>query len=239
MIKVHIIPILKDNYAYVICARDGSIAVIDPGEAQPIIDFLELQNLRPDMILNTHHHGDHVHGNIALKEKYGAVVYAPEKEAQRITGVDRTLCDGDVLPFGDEQAQIIETKGHTAGAICYHFPDSRILFTGDTLFSMGCGRLFEGTAEDMFTSFQKIATLPDDTMIYCGHEYTAVNGAFCLSVEPENTDIQTRIKEVALLRQQDKPSLPVSLATEKKTNVFLRATDAKRFAELRLLRNAF
>lgn len=238
MIDVTLVPILSDNYAYVI--KSGhTVAIVDPGEAEPVMDYLEAHNLRPDYILNTHHHGDHIAGNAEIKEKYGARLIGPATETNRITDMDETYAEGDTFDLGGETVKIIETPGHTSGHICFYFPDSHALFSGDTLFSMGCGRLFEGTAVQMWNSLSKILELPDDTMIYCGHEYTAANTKFCLSIEPDNKDLQARAEEVSSLRAAGKPTLPVSLATEKKTNVFLRAKNAARFAELRSLKDNF
>ena len=172
-ISVQIIPILKDNYTYLLEAEDGTTAILDPGEADPVISVLEDRGLKLDYILNTHHHWDHVNGNPKLQKHFGAKLVVPEKEKDQIKGnINITLNEGDIFELGPASANIIETPGHTMGHICYHFAASDVLFTGDTVFSMGCGRLFEGTAEDMFKSFEKIKALPDDTMIYCGHEYT-------------------------------------------------------------------
>ncbi len=239
MIRVEIIPILKDNYAYAIIAPDQTCAILDPGEVAPIITYLEHHRLKPSFILNTHHHGDHVAGNMELKEKYGARVIAPEKEAHRIPGVNQTLKAGDIWNFSGEDVDILAAEGHTAGGIMYHFAQSKKLFTGDTLFSMGCGRLFEGTAEQMFASLQAINALPDETEIFCGHEYTLSNGTFCQKIEPENTDITERLEQAQALRAKDLPTLPTTVGLEKKTNLFLRAKTVDDFAALREKRNSF
>lgn len=239
MIEVFIIPILEDNYAYVVKSSDRKIAVIDAGDAKPVIDFLEENTLKPDYILSTHHHWDHVNGNQDLAKKYSVPIIAPVNDAHRIKHYDLTLNDGDAFQLGVDTATIIETTGHTHGGICLWFKDSNILFTGDTLFSMGCGRLFEGSAEEMFNSFQKIAALPDKTLIYCGHEYTLANATFCLSITPDTPELLHRISEVKTLRTSGKPTLPVSLKTEKKTNVFLNTKTPEEFAHLRELRNNF
>lgn len=238
MINIITIPVLSDNYSYVITAGDA-IAVVDPGEAGPVIDYLESQNLGLDYILNTHHHGDHIGGNAALKEKYGAKIVAPEAERQKITAIDTGLREGDEFQLGSETAQIIETPGHTAGHICFYFEGSKALFSGDTLFSMGCGRLFEGSPADMYASLAKIKALPDDVMVYCGHEYTQANAAFCVTQEPDNIDLLQRQMEINDLRQAEKPTIPVSLGTEKKTNVFLHAADETEFAKIRSLKDNF
>jgi hydroxyacylglutathione hydrolase len=240
MITVDILPILDDNYAYLISAPCGTTAIIDPGHGDQIIAYLDNKNVKPDYIINTHHHWDHVNGNPKVKAKYNIKIAAPIRSENLIKGgVDIPLTDGDIFKLGDEEAVIIETPGHTMDGICLYFKESGIVFTGDTLFSMGCGRLFEGSAEDMFTSFQKIATLPDDTMIYCGHEYTRANAGFCLAVDRHNDALKKRIEEVKSLRSNGLPTLPVSLKTEKETNVFMKAKSAEEFAALRRKKDSF
>ena len=236
--KIHIIPILSDNYAYLLEDGNGNAAVIDPGEAGPVIDALAKKNLTLTHILNTHHHGDHIAGNEELQEKYGAKIIAPAAEAGRIPHIDTPLSEDDMFSFGGYEAQILETPGHTKGGICFYFKSAKAVFTGDTLFSMGCGRLFEGTPEQMWRSFEKLMALPDDTNIYCGHEYTLSNGDFCLKVEPDNTALQNRMDEVRNLRAQNKPTIPTTMTLEKKTNVFLRAGSADAFAKLRKMKDA-
>ncbi len=239
MITVTILPVLKDNFAYFLQSENGAAAVLDPGEAEPIIRHLDSLGLKPDFILNTHHHGDHTAGNTALKERYGAKVFGPERERSRIPALDFGLSEKDSFFLGDERMQVIETPGHTAGALCYYFPDSGLLFTGDTLFLMGCGRLFEGTPAQMYHSLQKIAALPDDTLIYCGHEYTLEATDFCLSIEPDNAVLKKRQADVRVLDAQKKPTVPATLGLEKETNVFLRARNVEQFTEYRLKRNNF
>lgn len=233
MINVEIIPVLDDNYAYILVADDGAVAVVDPGEAAPIIAFLDAHTLSPSYIFNTHHHGDHIAGNADLTQRYGAKLVGPALEAARIPDMDITLSEGDDFHFGGEAVTIFETPGHTRGHICFYFPKSGLAFTGDTLFSMGCGRLFEGDADTMWASLQKLAALPDETRIYCGHEYTMSNGAFCLQHDPDNAALKARMDEVKRARAQNYPTLPVTLKTEKATNIFLRAGSAKEFGRLR------
>lgn len=241
MIHVHILPIIPDNqnYAYFIQTPQGLSALIDPGEAAPIIDFLEEHGFKPDYIINTHHHWDHVNGNKALSKRYDLKIIAPQKEQHRIGHVDITLKDGDIFEFGEEVIQAIETPGHTAGALCYYFEHSGIVFTGDTLFSMGCGRLFEGTPAQMFESFQKLMALPDETLVYCGHEYTKGNAGFCLLYDRENPILRARIEEVKALCKEGKPTLPTSIGLEKQTNIFMRAKSAEEFAALRKKKDNF
>ncbi len=239
MINVTIIPVLGDhmNYAYLLQSENGQNAIIDPGESGPIIEVLQKQNLTLDYIFNTHHHWDHTDGNADLVEKYGAKLVGPAKEDKHISGLDIKLDEGNHFIFGDEKIEILETPGHTAGHICFYFPESRMVFTGDTLFLLGCGRLFEGTPSQMWNSLSKIAALPDDTKIYCGHEYTIGLGKFCLKIEPDNEDLKIRMKQIRALRKQNKPTIPGTIKEEKQTNVFLRAGDAKNFEALRTLKD--
>jgi len=236
MLNVTILPILEDNYAYIIRA-DDQIAIIDPGAAEPVIDYLEKHALTPDYIFNTHHHWDHVNGNLKIKEKYGCKIIGPKEGEDKIKGLDITKRHDDVFQFGNENVQVIKAAGHTNGHICFYFQQSKILFSGDALFSMGCGRLFEGTAEDMFAGFEHIKRLPDDTQIYCGHEYTLGNAEFCLTIEPDNQDIMQRYKEVQDLRAQNRPTIPTTLGQERKTNVFLRAETAQELKRIRELKD--
>lgn len=239
MITVTIIPTLEDNYTYLLEGANGQTAVVDPGESGPVIVALSEKGLGLDFIFNTHHHSDHIAGNRDLCNAYSARICGPAADTQRIAGMDIGLRESETFDFGGEKMQILETPGHTSGAICLYFPESEILFTGDTLFSLGCGRLFEGTPEQMWESFQKIMALPDGTKIYCGHEYTQDNGTFCLSIEPDNADLLARMDDVKRLREENKPTLPTTLGLEKKTNVLLRAGSAQRFAQLREIKNRF
>lgn len=229
-VKVHILPILQDNYCYVV--EDGErIAAIDPGESAPIMRWLGGRDLH-DIIL-THHHGDHIGGAADLKTQTGARIIGPAADAQRIPGMDVMVADGDIVRAGGAEFRVIATPGHTLGHVCYYDAANRIVFTADTLFSLGCGRLFEGTAEQMWDSLQKLAALPDDTLVYCGHEYTLANGRFALTAEPDNIDLLDRMAAVNALRGAGRPTVPVRLGLEKKTNPFMRAGNAQRFAALR------
>ncbi len=239
MISIDPIPTFSDNYAYLIETQDGVVAVVDPGESEPVINILQKKGLHLDYILITHHHWDHVDGIPDLVQRYHAKVVAPKKEARRIGQVNISLKGGDIFKIGSQETLIIETPGHTLGGICFYFKDSNVLFTGDTLFSMGCGKIFEGTAMDMFTSFQKIMSLPDETMIYCGHEYTKGNAGFCLALDRDNLHLKKRIEEVKELRKNNLPTIPVTLGTEKKTNIFMKAKSAEEFAALRKKKDNF
>jgi hydroxyacylglutathione hydrolase len=222
MAKIEIIPCLKDNYAYLVLG-DGFTAVVDPAEAEPVEAVLAARGLRLSHILNTHHHADHTGGNAALKARTGALVVGPEKERARIPGIGRGV-DEAGLRLGDTAVQVLEVPAHTSGAIA--FVIAQAVFTGDTLFAMGCGRLFEGTAAMMAASLAKLAALPDGTEVYCGHEYTLANGRFALTLEPGNRALQERVNAVEVLRAAGKPSVPSSIGLEKATNPFLR-TDSK------------
>lgn len=239
MFDISLLPILEDNYSYILHADNGQIAVVDPGEAEPVIEYLDAHNLKLDFILNTHHHGDHIAGNSKLVDYYNAKLIGPAAEQHRIAGMVIALKEGESFAFGGEELHVIDTPGHTAGHICFHAPSSKALFAGDTLFSMGTGRLFEGSAKQMWHSLEKINALPDDTRLYCGHEYTLSNAEFCLMIEPENKALKKRYEEVKSLREQNKPTLPSTLGLEKQTNALLRAGSAERYAEIRTLKDNF
>lgn len=234
--KITIIPILKDNYSFLLECDDGTTAIIDPGDVDPFIDALEERGRTLDYILNTHHHWDHTDGNIALKARYGCKIAGPIYEREHIPGIDITLEEGTPFILGGEKLIILHTPGHTAGHISIYAPDSNALFTADTLFSMGCGRLFEGDAHDLWRSFEKYRPLPDETLVYCAHEYTIANAKFCLSVDPDNAALQQRHAEVKELRRKKHPTIPTTLGLEKQTNSFLRARspeDLKRIRDLK------
>ena len=222
-------PCWKDNYGVLIHDRDSGVtASIDAPEEASVREALQHSRFKLTHIFTTHHHHDHVEGHAGLKRETGCTIYGPVKEAADIPAVDVTVKEGDKIPFGAFEVQALETPGHTRGAITYYIPGalasgSGVAFTGDTLFSVGCGRIFEGTAAQMWHSLEKIAALPASTLIYCGHEYTQSNIRFALSVEPKNEALLKRKSEVDGLRAADKPTLPVALETELQTNPFLRA----------------
>lgn len=238
MMKIELIPLLKDNYAYLLTDDSGTVGVVDPSTAEPVQKLLEEKGLGLDYVINTHHHWDHTGGNPGLKKKYNCQIAAPAADAHRIDGLDIGLKEGEIFKFGNSEAQILETPGHTSGHICLFFPEEKALFCGDTLFAMGCGRLFEGTAEQMWNSLSKIMALPDDTQIYCGHEYTQANGEFCLNIDPDNTDLQNRMVDVKTARDAGHPTIPSTLKLEKQTNAFLRAGSATQFGEIRALKDS-
>ncbi len=214
---------LSDNYGVLIHDPEAGVtAAIDAPDAKTILTQLEAKGWTLTHLFVTHHHGDHTGGNLALKEATGCTIYGPAAEADRIPGIDVEVSDGDVIRFGDFDVKVIDTPGHTIGHIAYWIPDAKVAFVGDTLFALGAGRVFEGTAEVMWRSLQKLMRLPPDTEIYCGHEYTQANARFALTLEPDNLALVNRAKEVDLLRDQGKPTLPTRLDRELETNPFLR-----------------
>jgi len=223
MLEIVQIPVLQDNYLYLVHEPiSGDTAIVDPAVDEPVIAELEARGWRLTHILNTHHHMDHTGANLALKRRYGATVIGPAADKDRIPGIDTGVGDGDRVMLGNTSADVYFVPGHTRGHIAYHFSADKALFCGDTLFAMGCGRLFEGTPEQMWNSLSKLMALPDETRVFCAHEYTAANGAFALSVEPKNAALVARMTEVKRLRADGLPTVPSTLALEKETNPFLR-----------------
>jgi hydroxyacylglutathione hydrolase len=216
----------SDNYGVLVHdAESGLTASIDAPEEKAILDAATRRGWTITHIFTTHHHTDHVEANLALKERFGLEIIGPVNEAVAIPGLDKTVADGDEFQFGDHLVRVIETPGHTAGHICFHFPDDKILFAADTLFALGCGRLFERTAADMWHSLQKLAVLPDETAIYFGHEYTLSNARFALTIDPANERLQARVRQIEELRGENKFTIPTMMGLEKETNPFLRAND--------------
>ena len=217
---------LSDNYGYLVHDREtGATAAIDTPDAEAINRELSAAGWKLTHILNTHHHWDHVGGNLALKEKWGCTITGPKGEADKIPGIDQPVGEGDDILLGASKASVHTTPGHTLGHIIYHFADDSAAFVGDTIFAMGCGRLFEGTAEQMWSSLSMIAALPPETKLYCAHEYTQANAAFALSVDPQNEELKKRSAEVDALRARNTPTVPTTVALERATNPFLRAQD--------------
>ena len=222
--KVITIPILSDNYSYLIIDKDNkSCSAVDPAGPKEIIPFLEKEKLNLKNILNTHYHSDHTAGNLVLKEKYKCKIYGPDKEKDQIPGIDITLKENDTLKINDYSSKIFETPGHTAGHIIYWFEKEKVVFTGDTLFVLGCGRLFEGTPEIMWDSLLKIRNLPKKTKIYCGHEYTKSNADFALTIEKNNNKLIKRSDEINKLLNENCFTVPTTVKKEIETNPFLRA----------------
>ncbi len=226
-LEVFQFPCLSDNFGYLVHDPEAGVtACIDTPEVEPIEAALAQKGWQLTHIFNTHHHPDHAGGNLALKEKWGCEIVGAACDAQRIPGIDLQLADGDTFQFGGHTVQLFETPGHTVGHVVFHFVNDDVAFVGDTLFSMGCGRLFEGDATQMWSSLQKILKWPDSTLLYCAHEYTQGNGHFALTVEPQNQALQARVKEVDELRAAGKWTVPTTLALEKATNPFLRPDSA-------------
>jgi len=220
---VELLPAFADNYIYLVSDSDIGLAmVVDPGDSDVVLQRLREKDLYLSLILNTHHHKDHVGGSEKLAKEYGAPIIGPSKEKGRIEHLSRGVGGNDVVTFSTLRGQVIETCGHTAGHIAFYFPQIKALFCGDTLFSLGCGRLFEGTAAEMWASLSALRSLPDDTLVYCGHEYTEANAKFALAVDKNNPALKTRAAQVAELRKQGKPTLPALLGNEKQANPFLR-----------------
>lgn len=222
-IEVHQFACLNDNYGFLIHdTNSGATASIDTPDAAAINAALQTKGWSLSHILNTHHHFDHAGGNEALKEKWGCTIVGAANDAERIPGIDIRVADGESYAFGDSQATVLEVPGHTTGHIAYYFSADGVAFVGDTLFALGCGRLFEGSAQQMWTSLQKLMALPDETVVYCAHEYTQANAAFAMTVEPNNPQLQDRVKEIADLRAQGIPTVPTTIGLERATNPFVR-----------------
>ena len=224
MTEILIVKCLSDNYAYIHSNKNGDAFVVDPSEAGPVIDVLNKHRLNLKFILNTHHHFDHVGGNFELKEKYECKIVGSKKDFEIIPGIDIQVSEGDIWNFDEHNAQIIEIPGHTTGHIAFYFESLKLVFTGDTLFSLGCGRLFEGSPEMMWKSLTKLRDLPDETKIYCGHEYTLSNGSFISSIYPSD-EIESKMDRLKSLDKQNIPSIPSTIGDEKRLNIFLKADD--------------
>ena len=238
--KIQIIKCLQDNYAYLVVDETNDLSiVIDPSESKPIIDYVEKNKLNLKFILNTHHHFDHVGGNKELKKKYNLQVIGYEGDKNRIPEIDITLSDKEIWKKNNFEAKIYHIPGHTSGHICYHFFKQNILFTGDTLFSLGCGRIFEGTYEQMFTSLQLIKSFPLHTKIYCGHEYTLKNSEFCINYDKENSALRDKIKLIKKKIDNGLPSIPSTIKEELECNIFLKSKDLRSFSKLRDLKDKF
>lgn len=238
-LTVAAVPCLSDNYAWMLRAPDGTLAICDPGEAVPIAAAIDAAGGKLGMILLTHHHGDHVAGTAELAARYGAKVAGAAADAHRLPKLDIVLKPGGTVSFGGSEGRVIDTPGHTRGHIAIHFPDSGFVLCGDTLFSLGCGRLLEGTAEEMFGSLQALSALPDDTLVCCGHEYTESNARFALTVEPDNAALLARADEVAAQRAAGQPTVPTTMAQERAANPFVRAADVATLARIRSAKDSF
>ncbi|KKW93685.1 hydroxyacylglutathione hydrolase [Sphingobium chungbukense] len=243
MLEVVCIPVLNDNYVWLLHDdASGQTVAVDPAVAEPVLEAARLRGWTIGQIWNTHWHGDHVGGNAAIKAAAeawgGCIITGPAAEAEKIGTLDRLVREGDSVRIGDHQAVVMEVPAHTAGHVAYHLAQDHVLFVGDTLFAMGCGRLFEGTAAQMFANMQRFAALPDDTAVYCAHEYTQSNGRFALTVEPDNAALQTRMAEVDAARARGEATVPTSIGRERATNVFMRARDVVQLADRRAAKDA-
>ncbi len=234
------IPMLSDNYAWLL--RDsvsGKTAIVDPAETAPAIAAINAAGGKLDAIFLTHHHGDHIDGVPGLIQRYHPAIIGNAADAHRLPKLTTAVHEGDLVDFGAAKARVIDTPGHTIGHIAYYFADGGLLLCGDTLFSLGCGRLFEGNAADMFHALQKFSDLPDSTLVCAGHEYTASNAKFALSVDADNQALQDRAAEVKSLRDAKRATLPVTLGSERACNPFLRAPDAETLGRLRTAKDRF
>ncbi len=240
MIKVTAIPILQDNYAWLLRdEQSGCTAIVDPAEVDPVVQAIEAAGGKLDLILLTHHHGDHVAGTDAIRERYKAPVVGAKADAHRLPRLDREVSEGSEVDLGASTARVFETPGHTRGHISFFFPEGNVLLCGDTLFSLGCGRLLEGTPAEMHNSLVRFAALPPETLVCCGHEYTESNARFALHADPGNTDLQAYAERVKELRAMNLPTLPSTLSDELACNPFLRATDVAMLADLRSRKDTF
>ena len=234
------VPILNDNYAWLLRdSETGATAIVDPADAAPVIAAIDAAGGRLDMILLTHHHADHTAGTDAVRARFNCPVVGAAADAHRLPKLDQSVREGDTVTLGNATAQVIETPGHTRGQINFFFPDGAVLLSGDTLFSLGCGRLIEGNAQEMYASMRKLAALPPETLVCCGHEYTESNARFALSIDPDNADLQTFVAKMRALRAAGKPSVPSVLGEELKANPFLTARDVTQFADARAKKDKF
>ena len=238
--KIQIIPCLKDNYSYLIIDEENNVAcVVDPSEAEPIIEYLEGTQIKLKFILNTHHHYDHVGGNKKLKEKYGAEVIGFKGDKNRIPEIDILIDDKETWKYESLEAKIIHVPGHTLGHVCFYLYNEKSIFTGDTLFSLGCGRIFEGSYFQMFNSLKKFKELPNNTKVYCGHEYTKQNSKFCIAHDKNNQNLIKKIIEIENKIQNNLPTIPSTIKDELECNIFLRSDNVKTFSKLRDLKDNF
>ena len=238
--KIQIIPCLHDNYSYLVIDEKNNIAcAIDPSEAKPIIKYLEKKNINLKYILNTHHHYDHVGGNQELKKKYNARVIGYRGDKDRIPEIDTLVDDQEIWKQESFEAKIIHIPGHTLGHICFYFFNEEAAFTGDTLFSLGCGKIFEGSYEQMFNSLMKIKALPLKTKIYCGHEYTKQNARFCITHDKNNENLKNKIKIIDKKLESNLPTIPSTIREELDCNIFLRSNKVETFSKLRDLKDNF
>jgi hydroxyacylglutathione hydrolase len=234
------IPVLSDNYVWLVRENtSGEVMVVDPAVAEPVLAKADELGWKITHIWNTHWHPDHTGGNAAIKAATGCAITGPAAEFERIPTLDVQVSGGDVVTLGAAKAQVIDVPAHTAGHIAFHFDQSQVIFVGDTLFAMGCGRLFEGTADQMFENMRKLAALPDSTSVYCAHEYTQSNGRYALVAEPDNQALIARMAAVDTMRARGEPTVPTTIGLERETNPFMRANSAEQLAERRAAKDSF
>jgi hydroxyacylglutathione hydrolase len=239
MLEVAAVPVLTDNYVWLIHNKaSGETAAVDPSLADPVLKAVAARGWNLTQVLNTHWHPDHTGGNEGIKAATGCSITAPA-EAQRVSKIDRIVAEGDRVAVAGAEAIVWDIPAHTAGHIAYYFEQERMIFVGDTMFAMGCGRLFEGTAAQMYANLRRVAALPEDVRIYCGHEYTLANARFAAHAEPNNAAIQVRLDQVKALRDAGEITLPTTVAQERETNPFVRASNAEEFARLRAEKDSF
>ena len=234
------IPVLSDNYVWLVHdAKSGDTVVVDPAVAAPVLAEADSRGWTITQIWNTHWHPDHTGGNAEIKDATGCTIIGPAAEAERIPTLDAQVREGDEVLIGDYAGRVMEVPAHTAGHIAIHLPEAHVVFTGDTLFPMGCGRLFEGTAAQMFDNMARLAALPGDTDVYCAHEYTQSNGRYALVAEPDNADIKARMADVDAMRARGEATVPTTIAFERATNPFMRAASVEELAARRTAKDGF
>lgn len=240
MLEIVRIPVLSDNYVWLVHDdASGETMVIDPAVSMPVIAEADKRGWKITQIWNTHWHPDHTGGNAEIRAATGCHISGPEAEKARIPTLDTMVKGGDQLRLGDHVADVIDVPAHTSGHIAFHFADDEVIFVGDTLFAMGCGRLFEGTAAQMYDNMQKLSLLPDDTLVYCAHEYTQSNGEYALVAEPSNLAIKARMKDVIAARAKGEATVPTTIGLEKATNPFMRSQNAEILGKRREAKDNF
>jgi len=233
------VPVLRDNYVWLMHdPESGETVAVDPSVAEPVLEAAAARGWTISQVWNTHWHPDHTGGNDAIRAATSCTITGPA-EAEKVSKLDRIVAGGDRARIGGYEAELIDIPAHTAGHVCFHLPEAQAAFTGDTLFAMGCGRLFEGDAAQMFANMQRLAALPPETRVYCGHEYTLANGEFALSVEPDNAALARRVEEVRAQRARGEVTLPTTIALERATNPFMRAGSVEELAARRAAKDAF
>tara|TARA_B100001113_G_C21001212_1_gene574977 strand:+ start:285 stop:1001 length:717 start_codon:yes stop_codon:yes gene_type:complete len=237
--KIKIIKCLNDNYSYILIDSKKNVCVVDPSESDPIIKTIDKNKFKLQFVLNTHHHFDHIGGNLDLKNKYKCKIIGFENDKDRIPGIDIFLKNNDIWKSGEFEAKIIHVPGHTSGHVCYSFYNNNLVFTGDTLFALGCGRIFEGTHKEMYESLSILKKLPETTKIYCGHEYTYNNSKFCLKYDKDNINLKKMILKIERKLKKNIPTIPTTIKDELACNIFLRAKSLKEFSKLRDLKDNF